>query len=238
MYMQMFYFDIFSQICKYLNNKDKINLSAISVVTDRFKYKLIFTRFVLEKQIRRLSFCDNFEYLCADCICDNIPKGAKKLRIECRGMCKINSELTFLGENITDLLLYQCLDRPPERECYVYQNLQIPNSVASLTTGGSFNQSIENLIPNSVTHLTLGWYFDKSIKNNIPNSVTHLTLPYRYDNFVSPLPKSVKCLKLKTGSQPPKNIVLSGKDLINLHDNTGALLRGFVPSSIDKIIIE
>uniref|UniRef100_A0A6C0C6Y6 F-box domain-containing protein n=1 Tax=viral metagenome TaxID=1070528 RepID=A0A6C0C6Y6_9ZZZZ len=254
---KMFYFDIFSQICKYLNNKDKINLSAISSVTDRFKCKLMFSDFVLEKQIRRLPFCDNFENLYANCTCDKIPRGVKKLEIECFGMCKEDSQMSFLGGNLTELILYQYSYKPITRECFTYKNLRIPKSVTKLITGGRFNQSIENLISDSVTHLALGWDFNQSIKNIIPDSVTHLsiaqywnhtiqycipqsvthlTLLYGCGSFVSPIPRSIKCLKLETihGSV---HIMLSGKDLVNLNDNMGAVLRKFVPSSINEIII-
>uniref|UniRef100_A0A6C0C8R0 F-box and FNIP repeat-containing protein n=1 Tax=viral metagenome TaxID=1070528 RepID=A0A6C0C8R0_9ZZZZ len=220
----MFYFDIFSQICKYLNNKDKIGLSAISHATDCFKYRLIYTNRIFEPRIRGLPFYDNFECVNINCTCAKIPKNTKKMHMACFRECDRNPELLSLN-NLTHLVLYKtstlssrrCAGQ--ENICYVYQNIlipksvthlkigghfdqpiNIPNSVTHLIFGGHFNQSIEKVLPNFITHLTFGEYFNRSIKNIIPNSVTHLTFGYSFNASIKNcIPDSVTHLTLRYG---------------------------------------
>jgi len=77
----MYQYDIFSQICKHLSDKEKIRLTMISIVTNSFKYKLIYVDQIDERQIRNLIFYDNFESVSIMHVHVKFPKNIKKLHI-------------------------------------------------------------------------------------------------------------------------------------------------------------
>uniref|UniRef100_A0A6C0C9M5 F-box domain-containing protein n=1 Tax=viral metagenome TaxID=1070528 RepID=A0A6C0C9M5_9ZZZZ len=198
----MFNFDIFFQICKYLNNKDKIRLTAISTITDYYKYKLPFGDCVFQKHINRLPFFDNFEYVRCNCVNMRFPKNSKYVFMECNYDCTSDDIVKrIVFPNITHLTLCQ---RPNDQFykgrrlsniCYVFSALTIPNTVTHLYFTGTFNSYLPK-IPDSVTHLKFGDSFNRSTEDVIPNSVTHLRLGESFDYFHNNIPSSVTHLSV------------------------------------------
>src|SRR5688500_17804373 len=85
----MFSYDIFSQICNHLNNKEKVRFTSISTTINSFKYRLIYTDQINDKRISGLSFYDNFESTLIDRVLTKLPKNVKKLHINCYNDCAI-----------------------------------------------------------------------------------------------------------------------------------------------------
>uniref|UniRef100_A0A6C0C7F0 F-box and FNIP repeat-containing protein n=1 Tax=viral metagenome TaxID=1070528 RepID=A0A6C0C7F0_9ZZZZ len=201
----MYNYDIFSQICKHLKDKEKINLSAATTVTNDFKYRLIYVDQISWKKIHKLSFYDNFESIIIDTCHYRFSKNAKNVTICCYPNCIIctMSPDFEIPATVTHLTLHQDVRYPspiiiPSGYIqYFAQHLKtkIPGSVTHLTFSGFFNERINDYIPNSVTHLRFGECFNQSLENDIPNSVTHLSFDYDY-NFDTPLPASVTHLKI------------------------------------------
>jgi len=207
--LKMYQYDIFSQICNYLNNKDKINLTAISSCTNPFKCMLLFKDRIFEKYIHNLPFYNNFESVRTYCIDEKIPKNCKKLLMICCQDCTHGDVMLSPNlQNITHLTLRK---NTYNSECHIFSRIKIsisvvylnfvgifnqcvpkiPDSVTHLTFGDHFNQSVKGMIPNSVIYLEFGHYFNKSIKESIPNSVTHLTLCYKFAQLIEDISSSV-----------------------------------------------
>uniref|UniRef100_A0A6C0CA37 Uncharacterized protein n=1 Tax=viral metagenome TaxID=1070528 RepID=A0A6C0CA37_9ZZZZ len=177
----MFSYDIFSQVCNYLNNKEKIYFAAVSVALNEYKYRLIYTDQIGAAKVYDLPFYDNFESVLINRGVIKFPKNIKTLRINCYANCEIFTQRNLIiPSTVTHLTLYQDGELPAPNyryNWYFVQSLkkEIPNSVTHLTFDGYFNENIKGCIPSSVTHLKFGRYFDlKSNKNDIPSSVTHI----------------------------------------------------------------
>src|SRR5688572_2023927 len=126
----MHHYDIFAHICNFLNDIEKINLTATSKVTDQFKNKLLFGSCYYIQKIRDLPFYDNFINVRTDCVERKIPKNSKSLFMECCRDCT-HGDLIMLSpnlQNVTHLTLYQKPGYPDHRyfcerlmstECYI-----------------------------------------------------------------------------------------------------------------------
>jgi hypothetical protein len=195
-------FDIFSYICNFLKDIDKIHLTTTSNIMNQFKNKLLFTGYISEKRIRDLPFFDNFRYVKIDCTCIRVPKNIKKLFVKCSLECTHESvPLNFDTLSIIRLSWFQVSIRNPPKhtcdrnmvifsQCYIFQRVIIPNTVAKLMFGRYFNQPV-NYIPRSVTHLTFGESFNQVV-SKIPNSVTHLYFGVSFNQSIEGLiPNSV-----------------------------------------------
>src|SRR5687768_8141912 len=82
-------FDIFSQICIYLNDREKTNLAAITMITNAFKYRLRYIDRIDERKIRNLSFYDNFESILIYYVHERFPKNVRSAYINCYPGCTI-----------------------------------------------------------------------------------------------------------------------------------------------------
>jgi hypothetical protein len=200
-------FDIFSQICKHFDDREKISLTAITTIANEFKYKLMYVDQIDEKKIRKLPFYDNFESILISYVHEQFPKNVKRIHARCYADCAIySSSIDFaIPTTVTHLILtpnFGYIESPmiDNRVKYFVRSLKtkIPNSITHLTFGEYFNnQPINDCIPNSVTYLKFrGQYFYKPIENCIPNSVIHLSLGYNRCVFKASLPSSVTHLKI------------------------------------------
>src|SRR5688572_472934 len=113
----MHHYDIFSSVCKFLNDIEKINLTATSKVTDRFKNKLLFTDIIIEKKISNLSFYDNFTNVTMDCRHMRIPKNIKELHMECSSECKCDSLVPNLDTLTITHLTWRQNNKCPRHRC-------------------------------------------------------------------------------------------------------------------------
>uniref|UniRef100_A0A6C0C7T0 Uncharacterized protein n=1 Tax=viral metagenome TaxID=1070528 RepID=A0A6C0C7T0_9ZZZZ len=194
----MYNYDIFSKICKYLNNKEKIYLTMMCNVTDKFKHKLIYPDNTEYKRISHLPYYDNFETITDDNPCITFPKNAKKLIFYSKyshfyprtfmdlGMKKETSMIK-IPISVTHITLCDML--------FKYGRLIIPKSVTHLKFCPQCTTA-KNYIRQSITHLTLPMRLDDSIKDCIPGSVTHLKLPRYFNEPIEDLiPSSVIYLK-------------------------------------------
>src|SRR5688500_14223028 len=101
-------FDIFSQMCKHLNDREKINLTAITITTNCFKYKLIYVDRIDEIKIRKLPFYDNFESISINYVYQQFPKNVKRVYIHCFMDCVIYSPIVDVIIPITVTHLVLC----------------------------------------------------------------------------------------------------------------------------------
>jgi hypothetical protein len=208
----MLHFDIFSKICGYLDDTEKINFTMISTITDQFKYKLIYVDKIDEARVAKLSFYDNFECISTNCMYSKRPRNVKRLYINgIDEMVQYHNYYpdlwrhfitpTKIQETITHIIFCDKFDQPI--------NDYIPDSVTHLKFGRSFNCPILNCIPDSVTHLEFGLLFNQPIKDCIPNSLKHL----KFGNFFNQsaqrcIPNSVTHLRFgKYYGQSIKNSI-------------------------------
>uniref|UniRef100_A0A6C0C9Y7 Uncharacterized protein n=1 Tax=viral metagenome TaxID=1070528 RepID=A0A6C0C9Y7_9ZZZZ len=218
----MYCYDIFSKICTYLDNKEKIYLTMISITTNKFKYKLTYTDIVFN--VSHLPYYDNFEMISTDNVEIAFPKNIKKIVLtssncgeECFSLKKLyamvlNTGIPQIKIPLTVTHLYLCpqsvlnvdLLIPTSLSHLVYCNFcncYIQHYIASSTIthlelGDNFNWHINGDIPKSVTHLKLGNNFNNDIKNQIPNSVTHLKFGEDFNQYIDDcIPDSVAHLK-------------------------------------------
>jgi len=213
----MYNFDTFSQICVFLNDKEKIYLTTTCTSTNIFKYKIIYTDCVSWQRCHNLPFYDNFESITTENMQVSFPKNIKKILL-CEdgtdkpgrmGRCKLNAlgisrwPLSFpiaaaerlsvkIPSTVTHLTLCQ---RFAENII-----LSIPKSVTHIDFCWSCNSPIEKYITlSSVTHLTLQRRFNGLIKDRIPQSVTHLKFGEYFDQSIKGcIPNSVTYLKFGT----------------------------------------
>uniref|UniRef100_A0A6C0C7I2 F-box and FNIP repeat-containing protein n=1 Tax=viral metagenome TaxID=1070528 RepID=A0A6C0C7I2_9ZZZZ len=212
----MYNYDIFSQICKYLTNKEKINLTAITTATNDFKYKLNYVDQVTHEKICKLSFYDNFESISINGSYEKFPKNVKNIVISCYPACNVYAASPHFSIPIatTHLTLYQFTQEWIQSKTINIESIKrkIPNTITHLTFNGDFNENIHGCIPNSVTHLRFGEHFNHSIEGCLPVSVTHLSIDNRYYMFASALPSHVTHFELGNGCAKLK---ISADDIAN-----------------------
>jgi hypothetical protein len=199
-------YDIFSQMCKHLNDREKINLTAITTTTNCFKYKLVYVDQIDENKIHKLPYYDNFESISINYVYNQFPKNVKKVSIHCFMGCVIYSLVVDIDIPSTVTYLELCPDKEIHTQGSPYTsvpyfvrpiNHKIPKSVTHLRFDGYFNQLIKNWILNSVTHLRFGQSFNQSVKDCIPNSVTHLRFGESFNRSLEDcIPNSVTHLSI------------------------------------------
>lgn len=159
--------EIIVDICNYLQDMDKISLTATCRDLHKVKNILFYDDIIEYRKIKNSPVKYNFRNLI------------------------IND-----GDDVTDLLNFKCLKYLTFGDNF-NQDIKgyIPLTVTHLTFGFYFNQDIKGCIPSSVTHLKFGVRFNKNIKGNIPPSVTHLIFDYFDDNNIKEfIPSTVKYL--------------------------------------------
>lgn len=238
-------YDIFSQICKHLCDQEKINLTAITTMTNYFKYKLIYVDQIDQRKIYQLPIYDNFESILINYVCNQFPKNIRRVCIRCYNGCIIESSILefIIPMTVTHLTLRLSMHIPqlhygPTHFIQLLCTTKIPNSVTYLKFGTSFNQPIKkNWIPNSITHLIFGHYFDQSIKDCIPNSVEYLKFGYSFNQPIKNcIPNSVTHLRFgKSFNQSIKDCMPSSVTHLRFGEKFNQSIKDCIPNSVTHL---
>uniref|UniRef100_A0A6C0C8E2 F-box and FNIP repeat-containing protein n=1 Tax=viral metagenome TaxID=1070528 RepID=A0A6C0C8E2_9ZZZZ len=161
--------DIMITVAEYLDNWEKIRLSATSKLLDGLKHKFMFRNYViLTEKIEQLPYFDNFMSIGLPYVPNHCPKFAEYV--------SFFAKTSDIPSYVTHLYFDDEFNQPI-KGC-------IPNSVTEVTFGNIFDQPIDGCIPNSVTKLVFGDRFNRHIKGYIPNSVTELVFGWSFDRYI------------------------------------------------------
>uniref|UniRef100_A0A6C0C7C8 Uncharacterized protein n=1 Tax=viral metagenome TaxID=1070528 RepID=A0A6C0C7C8_9ZZZZ len=202
----MYNYDIFSKICTYLNNKEKIYLMMTCSVTDKFKYKLIYTDFVKDVDVNHLSYYDNFERITTRNPKMRFPKNVQQIILD-GSVHHFTHTYRMLG---TCTLLFSEKKVYDEKMC-----VKIPSSVTHLTLCEKGTEYIDLSISNPITHVTFCSTCTRYVKKYITQEVTHLNLNLNktFNEFIKDcIPNSITYLKFSNwfnqpiGGRIPKSV--------------------------------
>lgn len=157
--------DIIRQLCRYMNNKQKINLLSLNTVTHSMKMRILFTKQTILDNIIGLSYFDQFTNVFVRNRFERLPENVKIVQFD----DNFNDDIHNLkrSKKVTHVIFGRNFNRPIVG-C-------IPDTVRYLSFGAFFDQPIEGAIPNGVVNLKFGRGFNRPIENGIPQSVKYLT---------------------------------------------------------------
>jgi len=201
--------DMILKISEFLTDREKITLTMVCVLMDRFKYKFTYCEKINICNTYLLPYFDNFEYVQISATPDKYPKKLKHIFYEEYGNIydDIPPSVTHLtldwGQemhkkvpSVTYVTMHgfiypsTLIDIPSvtHLEICVSRNTSInkkyiPSSVTHLMFGKCFNQRLENCIPSTVTHLKFCASFNMSM--DIPPSVVEISIPDTYGHEIN-----------------------------------------------------
>jgi len=177
--------DAILKITDFLSDRDKMQLTMISMSMDVLKYRLMYREKIHIGKIVELPYFDNFECVELSKIVNMYPKYVKYVYFKAT-----SGNLSLLhSAPITHLSFSENFNKSIK--------YKIPPSVTHLRFNRYFNKEIKNDIPQSVTHLTFGHAFNQPI-DNIPPSITHLILGKSFNKY-STFPQIINIIYLKLG---------------------------------------
>jgi hypothetical protein len=176
--------DIILYICRYLNNRQKINFLSTTTITHQLKSKTYFKKRVVLGKIMGLFYFDQFENIFIDNKFERLPSNTKMIQFD--KFYKFSIESLKDSIKITHVILGD----------YFLEKIDwLPSTIKFLSIGNIFRRSIKHTIPDSVTHLQLKNVLHESIEQYIPNTVIYLTIDRCRYKYIT-LPPNLLYLKM------------------------------------------